>query len=351
MAYLICTASGTGVSGTTIPKTGTVRFTFNSTGWTDGIRAGLYLYGLDSNGNEITSAGSQPQNAGGSWSNRDNYPLEIGDFVPGSDSNVFTINTSTFLSFYSGYSSNTSGLRLIASIETLEDGWVGDEYFDFYFPQTSACTWDSNSSFYYSPTLTDSTTTLSWSGAKAGTNNSIASYEIQYCKSSDSSSWGTWTALTTVTSTATSGTYTVTVSSYAGYGEYLKFRIRIRGSAGSSYYSSWKESSNTVRRKWAPFGSYTDATLTAKSANIRAVHFTELQERVNVIRPYYGLSAYSFTTITAGVTKISKWATLVQEIRTAIDGITTNHESWNTLEAGKPRIAHITQLRNIIDKL
>lgn len=218
----------------------------------------------------------------------------------------------------------------------------------------TVCTWNSDSKFYCSPTLTDSTTTLTWNGAKAGTSNSIASYEIQYSKSSNGSSWGSWTALTTVTSTATSGTKAITVSSYAGYGEYLKFRIRIRGSAGSSYYSGWKESSDpgkTVRRKWAPFGSYTDATLTAKSTKIRAVHLTELQERVNVIRPYYGLGAYSFTTVTAGVTKISKWATLVQEIRTAIDGITTNHDAWNTLEAGKPRIAHITQLRDIINKL
>ena len=59
-------------------------------------------------------------------------------------------------------------------------------------------------------------------------------------------------------------------------------------------------------------------------SGIQAVHLTQLQERV---------------------------AALIGEIRTAIDQITTGHETWNTLEAGKPRIAHITQLRRIIDNL
>ena len=50
-------------------------------------------------------------------------------------------------------------------------------------------------------------------------------------------------------------------------------------------------------------------------------------------------------------TKIATWAALIGELRSAIDGITTNHAAWNTLEAGKPRIAHITQLRDIIDNM
>lgn len=204
-------------------------------------------------------------------------------------------------------------------------------------------------SFSCSPTLTDSTTTLSWSGASAGTGNAIQSYEIQYCESSDGVTWGSWAALITVTSTATSGTKGVSAS--ATYGNYRKFRIRTRGSAGSSYYSGWKESTNTVRRKWAPFGAWTDPTLVARSSMIRAVYLTEIQTRVNSIRAFYGLGAYSFTAVTARVAKVARWADLIGEIRTAIDGITTNHEAWNTLEAGKPRIAHITQLRSIIDNL
>ena len=110
-------------------------------------------------------------------------------------------------------------------------------------------------------------------------------------------------------------------------------------------------STNTLRRKWDAFGAWTDATLTARVTPIRAVHLTQIQERIAIIRSFYGLSAYTFTAITARQTKIAKWATLIGELRSAVDGITTNHESWNTLEAGKPRIAHITQLRSIIDKM
>ena len=83
----------------------------------------------------------------------------------------------------------------------------------------------------------------------------------------------------------------------------------------------------------------------------RAVPLTQLQERIAAIRAFYGLSAYSFTAVTARKTKIAKWAALIGELRSAIDGITTNHAAWNTLEAGKPRIAHITQLRDIIDNM
>ena len=110
-------------------------------------------------------------------------------------------------------------------------------------------------------------------------------------------------------------------------------------------------STNTLRRKWDAFGAWTDATLTAGVSSIRAVHLTQLQERVAAIRAFYGLSAYSFTAVTARKTKIAKWAALIGELRSAIDGITTNHAAWNTLEAGKPRIAHITQLRDIIDNM
>ena len=127
--------------------------------------------------------------------------------------------------------------------------------------------------------------------------------------------------------------------------------MRTRGSAGSDYYSGWVTSTNTLRRKWDAFGAWTDQTLTAGVSSIRAVHLTQLQERIAAIRAFYGLSAYAFTAVTARQTKIAKWSALIGELRSAIDGITTNHAAWNTLEAGKPRIAHITQLRDIIDNM
>ena len=205
-------------------------------------------------------------------------------------------------------------------------------------------------SFSCSPTLTSNTTTLSWSGAKGGTSNAISSYEIQYCESSDNKTWGSWTALTTVTSSATNGTKSVSASGI--HGNYSKFRIRTCGAAGSSYYSSWKESSNTVRRDHAALAGFTDPTLTAGSSPIKALHMTEMQDRVNTLRTFYGLSAYGFSTITAGTTNLAGWSAHVNEIRTAIDEVCSasgkSHEAWISFSVNCPRVDIMQQLRNVI---
>lgn len=198
-----------------------------------------------------------------------------------------------------------------------------------------------------SKTLSRGAVTLSWGAGSAGTNNSVTGYDVQRRLSSDGSSWGSWE---TVSGSPVTGT-SLSVSPPDTVGSYYQYRVRTRGSAGSGYYSGWVTSTNTLRRKWDAFGAWTDVTLTARVTPIRAVHLTQIQERIATIRSFYGLSAYTFTAITARQTKIAKWATLIGELRSAIDGITTNHESWNTLEAGKPRIAHITQLRSIIDNM
>ena len=189
--------------------------------------------------------------------------------------------------------------------------------------------------------------TLSWGAGEDGTNNSVTGYDVQRRESTDGSSWGSWE---TVSGSPVTGT-SLDVTPPGTVGNYYQYRVRTRGSAGSDYYSGWVTSTNTLRRKWNAFGAWTDASLTAGVSSIRAVHLTQIQERVAAIRAFYGLSAYSFTAVTARQTKIAQWAALIGELREAIDGITTNHAAWNTMEAGKPRIAHITQLRDIIDNM
>lgn len=198
-----------------------------------------------------------------------------------------------------------------------------------------------------SQTLSRGAVTLSWGAGSAGTNNSVMGYDVQQRESTDGSSWGSWATVSRSPVTGTS----LDVTPPGTVGNYYQYRVRTRGSAGSDYYSGWVTSTNTLRRKWDAFGAWTDQTLTAGVSSIRAVHLTQLQERVAAIRAFYGLSAYSFTAVTARQTKIAQWAALIGELRSAIDGITTNHAAWNTLEAGKPRIAHITQLRDIIDNM
>lgn len=198
-----------------------------------------------------------------------------------------------------------------------------------------------------SQTLSRGAVTLSWGAGSAGTNNSVTGYDVQQRESTDGSSWGSWATVSRSPVTGTS----LDVTPPGTVGNYYQYRVRTRGSAGSDYYSGWVTSTNTLRRKWDAFGAWTDQTLTAGVSSIRAVHLTQLQERIASIRAFYGLSAYSFTAVTARKTKIATWASLIGELRSAIDGITTNHAAWNTLEAGKPRIAHITQLRDIIDNM
>ena len=198
-----------------------------------------------------------------------------------------------------------------------------------------------------SATLSRGAVTLSWGAGSAGTNNSVTGYDVEQRESTDGSSWGSWATVSGSPVTVTS----LDVTPPGTVGNYYQYRVRTRGSAGSDYYSGWVTSTNTLRRKWNAFGAWTDATLTAGVSSIRAVHLTQLQERIAAIRAFYGLSAYSFTAVTARQTKIATWAALIGELRSAIDGITTNHAAWNTLEAGKPRIAHITQLRDIIDNM
>lgn len=113
---------------------------------------------------------------------------------------------------------------------------------------TTAC--GAPTSCSVSPILAEGTVTLSWSGASSGINNTISSYEIQYSDSTDNLAWGAWTALTTVTTTATSGS--VSVDPPSTRGNYRRFQVRTRGTAGASYYSGWKVSTNSVRRNTAP---------------------------------------------------------------------------------------------------
>ena len=87
--------------------------------------------------------------------------------------------------------------------------------------------------------------TLRWSGAKPGTANSITGYDIQK-REYDGESWGSWTSASpsSVSSTSTSSSASVTISSIPG--NLTQFRVRTKGSAGSSYYSGWSSASSSV---------------------------------------------------------------------------------------------------------
>lgn len=113
---------------------------------------------------------------------------------------------------------------------------------------TTAC--GAPSACSVSPTVAEGNATLSWSGASGGTNNTVAGFEIQYSDSSNNADWGSWTALSTVSSSSGSGS--LSVAPPVTRGSYRRFRVRTQGSAGSSYYSGWTISSNSVRKNTPP---------------------------------------------------------------------------------------------------
>lgn len=103
----------------------------------------------------------------------------------------------------------------------------------------TACT--APTSFTASPDVFEDTVTLTWSGAKGGTNNAITGYETQYSTSMDGGGWSAWANRGIETSSP--------ATSAPGHkrGRYTKYRIRTIGAAGSAYYSGWKES-NAVKK-------------------------------------------------------------------------------------------------------
>lgn len=154
----------------------------------------------------------------------------------------------------SGYS-NTSPWTInisgaVATASTSKGYYKGSAYLYVVVTYTQYTVCGAPTSCSVSSTLSEGNVTLSWSGASNGVNNTISSYEIQYSESTDNATWGAWTALTTVTTTATSGSLSVSPSSTRG--NYRRFQVRTRGTAGAGYYSGWKVSTNSVRRNTVP---------------------------------------------------------------------------------------------------
>ena len=95
-------------------------------------------------------------------------------------------------------------------------------------------------------TVSEGVVYIDWLGAVSQLGNTIQSYEFQYSDSSDNATWGDWVFYILFASTTISGSTTVPVPPVRG--DYRRYRVRVRGTAGEAYYSPWKISSNSVRR-------------------------------------------------------------------------------------------------------
>lgn len=329
-------ASGA-ISGGKLQNSGTLNLTFSTD--LEYVDFERKIRAIDWDGNSLSPALSSSA-AGGSWSN-DSEKVQAGYGSP----HVVSVNLATFRSAYASHGSNLGGLRIEVFISNSSGEYIGGDEYDFYFNPTTHV--NPPTSPKVTETVSRDAVELSWGAGSAGTNNSVTGYDVQYQDSADGSTWPSgWTTASGSPVTGTS----MNVSPPTTVGYYRRFRVRTRGSAGSDYYSDWVISENVLRRKWNDFGAWTDPTLSV-GGDLRAVHMTEMQERIKTIRSFYGLSAAAFTTITGGVTLAADWVDHISEIRTAIDGITTDHAAWITATAGEPAVDVMNQMRSIIDNL
>lgn len=333
MGYFNVTASGGGVSGTTLPLTGTVTFTFSTT--LNYANTYPLLSAIDADGNVLANA-SPPSTGGASW---EEAVLYISHNSPATG----TVNMATFMNAFSSYS-NLAGLSI-----RLDTGYSSaDEYVyeQFNFWMITNCRKPTSPKL--SATLSRDAVKLSWGAGNAGTNNSVTGYDVQRRESTDGNNWGSWEKVPNSPVTITE----ISVSPPNTAGSYYQFRVRTRGSAGSNYYSKWVTSTNTLRRKWDAFGAWTDDPLVVGETPIKAIHMQELQSRVSTLRTFYGLGTYNFATITAGTTSLAGWTTHVNQIRTAIEDVCNasgkTHENWISFSVNCPRADVIQQLRSVI---
>lgn len=192
-----------------------------------------------------------------------------------------------------------------------------------------------------SKTLSDgASVSLSWNAAEAGYNNPAGSYTIYRSESTDGSTWGTESQITSGV-----GDTSITITPPTAYGNYYRYKVIATGTYDGST-SSAAYSSNTLRRDHAPI-TFAE-NITARETNVRAQHMTELQNTIAMLLEFYGLDPQTMPTITAGTTPLSSWTGHVNEIRAAIDFLTTYHDEWLEIPVNVPRADIMNQLRNIL---
>ena len=192
-------------------------------------------------------------------------------------------------SVVNGWASITLSAAMLAALVNANAAYIGtygaanNNYIEIYADATNPAyleiVWASRTTACGAPTslavnttLSEGNITLSWSGATGGINNAITGMELQYCDSADGINWGEWQALSVVAGSAGSGS--LSASPPSARGNYRKFRARTRGAAGSSYYSGWKESTNTLRKNRAPGAPTVQPNGTARPESIYSLVWT-----------------------------------------------------------------------------
>ena len=97
--------------------------------------------------------------------------------------------------------------------------------------------------------------------------------------------------------------------------------------------------------------------------HVKAEHILTIRTAVNVVRNYYGMTAFSWgSSVVSGVTKVRDWVFHIVEIRRALDPVITlvnsfHSESmtfdvedfeWISLTGGRPKASVVRQIYEVI---
>lgn len=171
------------------------------------------------------------------------------------------------------------------------------------------------------------TITLSWTAGTAGVNNSVTGYELYYSTNSGS----TYNLISSSIGASTTS-YSYTVPRTPGD---IQFRIRTKGSAGSSYYSVYNYSSSyqtiTIKQANPPTAGTVTATLiNSGSSGGKSFSISWAGFAGNTYNPISGYSLYYKSSKTIDD---SDFSTNMTAISTSIGASTTSYTwaggNWN----------------------
>lgn len=258
---------------------------------------------------------SYKTSSSGSWSTR----THIANVSSSSRSYTWSGGT---VGYYYRFSVVALGTNYSYSATT--DTWSAGYKKDYAY---TACGAPSNlKSNNTNPTIGQSIT-LSWTAGSAGTNNSVTGYELYYSTNAGS----TYTLISSSIGASTTS-YSYTVPRTPGE---IRFRIRTKGSAGTSYYSGYNYSSAyqtiTIKQANPPTAGTVTATLiNSGSSGGKAFSISWAGFAGNTYNPISGYSLYYKSSKTIDD---SDFSTNMTAISTSLGASTTSYTwtggNWN----------------------
>lgn len=256
---------------------------------------------------------SYKTSSSGSWSTR----TRIANVSSSTRSYTWSGGT---VGYYYRFSVVALGTNYLYSATT--DTWSAGYKKDYSY---TACGAPSNlKSDNTNPTI-GQTITLTWTAGTAGTNNSVTGYELYYSTNQGST-------YNLINSSITGTSYSYTVPRTPGD---IRFRIRTKGSAGTSYYSSYNYSSSyqtiTIKQANPPTAGTVTATLIdSGNGGGKAFSISWAGFAGNTYNPINGYALYYKSSKTIDDSDFSSSMTAISTTMGAsVTSYTWNGGNWN----------------------